>query len=91
MTGRRVLFRSTLPLDELYFALKPGSRNGGEVDYQALIDGRPQDVTRNPDGRYRLTSLPAGHFTIKAWVNSKNTWERPVDLKKGAALHVDLP
>jgi len=34
--------------------LEPGSRNGGEVDYQALIEGRPQVVTRNPDGRYRL-------------------------------------
>ncbi len=49
-----VVEHGTLPLDELYFALKPGSRNGGEVDYQALIEGRPQVVTRNPDGRYRL-------------------------------------
>jgi len=49
-----VVEHGTLPLDELYFALKPGSRNGGEVDYQALIEGRPQAATRNPDGRFRL-------------------------------------
>ena len=49
-----VVEHGTLPLDDLYFALKPGSRNRGEVDYQALLAGRPQDLMRNPDGRYRL-------------------------------------
>ncbi len=34
----------TMPLDDLYFALKPLSANKGAVDYDALIDGRPQDV-----------------------------------------------
>jgi N-methyl-L-proline demethylase len=60
-----VVEHGTLPLDELYFALKPGSRNGGEVDYPALIEGRPQAVTRNPDGRYRL-------FRIGDAVSSRN-------------------
>ena len=31
----------TAPVDELYFALKPLSKNHGEVDYQALIAGKP--------------------------------------------------
>src|SRR6185369_15504337 len=44
-----VVEHDTLPLDELYFALKPESRNGSEVDYQTLIESRPQDLTRNPD------------------------------------------
>ena len=43
-----------LPVDELYFALKPRSRNLGEVDYEALLAGRPQDVRANPDGRFVL-------------------------------------
>ena len=30
------------------------SVNLGEVDYDALIAGRPQAVVRNPDGRFRL-------------------------------------
>ncbi|MDW6024835.1 NADH:flavin oxidoreductase [Mesorhizobium sp. BAC0120] len=29
----------TLPLDELYFALKPLSKNGGAVDYERLVEG----------------------------------------------------
>jgi 2,4-dienoyl-CoA reductase-like NADH-dependent reductase (Old Yellow Enzyme family) len=49
-----VVEHGTVPLDDLYLALKEGSVNRGEVDYAALIDGRPQTVTRNPDGRYRL-------------------------------------
>jgi N-methyl-L-proline demethylase len=49
-----VVEHGTLPLDELYFALKPGSSNLGEVDYQALLAGRPQALASNPDGRYQL-------------------------------------
>jgi len=60
-----VVEHGTLPLDELYFALKPESRNGGEVDYDALIAGQPQEVARNPDGRFRL-------FRIGDAVSSRN-------------------
>jgi NADPH-dependent 2,4-dienoyl-CoA reductase/sulfur reductase-like enzyme len=49
-----VVEHGTLPLDELYFALKPGSSNRGEVDYPALLAGRPQTLVNNPDGRYQL-------------------------------------
>jgi 2,4-dienoyl-CoA reductase-like NADH-dependent reductase (Old Yellow Enzyme family)/thioredoxin reductase len=49
-----VVEHGTLPLDELYFALKEQSSNRGEVDYRALIAGRPQAVVSNPDGRFRL-------------------------------------
>jgi 2,4-dienoyl-CoA reductase-like NADH-dependent reductase (Old Yellow Enzyme family) len=49
-----VVEHGTLPLDELYFALKPGSRNLGEVDHDALIAGRPQALPRNPAGAYAL-------------------------------------
>jgi hypothetical protein len=49
-----VVEHGTLPLDELYFALKPGSSNLGEVDHPALLAGRPQALTTNPEGRYQL-------------------------------------
>ena len=49
-----VVEHGTRPLDEVYFALKPQSRNLGEVDHDALIAGQPQSVERNPDGRFRL-------------------------------------
>ncbi|TWD45972.1 2,4-dienoyl-CoA reductase-like NADH-dependent reductase (Old Yellow Enzyme family) [Agrobacterium vitis] len=49
-----VVNNGTLPLDDLYFELKPHSTNLGEVNYEDLIDGRPQAVKRNDAGRYQL-------------------------------------
>ena len=49
-----VVEHGTLPADELYHALKAGSRNHGEVDLDALLTGRPQAIDANPDGRYQL-------------------------------------
>lgn len=49
-----VVEHGTNPLDELYFALKPGSVNLGEVDHDALLAGVPQTLASNPEGRYRL-------------------------------------
>ncbi len=56
----------TMPNADLYFDLVPHSRNLGEVDYDALIAGRPQDVTRNPDGAFQL-------FRIGDAVSARNT------------------
>ena len=44
-----VVEHGTLPLDELYFALKEPSINRGEVDYRALIAGGPRSLGRNPE------------------------------------------
>jgi 2,4-dienoyl-CoA reductase-like NADH-dependent reductase (Old Yellow Enzyme family) len=49
-----VVEHGTLPLDELYFALKERSMNRGEVDHRALIAGRPQTIQVNPEGRFQL-------------------------------------
>jgi plastocyanin len=56
-----------------------------------LVLDTPYFTVSESDGRYRLTKLPAGHFVVKAWVNSKTTRERPVDLKANAVQQVDLP
>jgi plastocyanin len=47
-------------------------------------------VMTDTDGRFRLRGLPSGHYTLKAWINSKTTRERPVELKNGETLHVDF-
>ena len=39
-----VVNHGTVPLDELFFALKPLSSNGGEISHAALIEGAPQRV-----------------------------------------------
>ncbi|MBV9288835.1 MAG: NAD(P)-binding protein, partial [Hyphomicrobiales bacterium] len=60
-----VVDHGSLPVVELYFALKPGSINHGEIDHDALIANRPQAIVRNPAGRYRL-------FRIGDAVSSRN-------------------
>ncbi|MBX6321563.1 MAG: NADH:flavin oxidoreductase [Rhodospirillaceae bacterium] len=49
-----VVEHGTLPADELYFALKSGSTNRGEIDHKAFIVGAPQTLVTNPEGRYQL-------------------------------------
>ncbi|HEY2619349.1 MAG TPA: N-methylproline demethylase, partial [Acetobacteraceae bacterium] len=49
-----VVEHGTLPPTELYDALRPQSRNLGEVDHPALLAGRRQDVTRNSEGQFLL-------------------------------------
>jgi plastocyanin len=48
-------------------------------------------VLTDTDGRYRLSGLPAGRHTLKVWLDSKTTLERPVDLPAGATLRADFP
>ncbi|WP_028218746.1 NADH:flavin oxidoreductase [Paraburkholderia oxyphila] len=61
-----VVNHGTIPMDELYFALKPQSTNLGAVNYDDLIDGKPQVENRNPAGRFQL-------FRIGDAVSARNT------------------
>ena len=40
--------------DELYLELRSSSINDGEVDHTALIEGRPQSISRRPDAGFQL-------------------------------------
>ncbi|MBZ4690550.1 MAG: N-methylproline demethylase [Cereibacter sp.] len=61
-----VVNHGTRPLDDLYFELKPLSRNLGEVDYDALTEGRVQALDPNPGAAFRL-------FRIGDAVSARNT------------------
>lgn len=56
----------TLPNADLYFDLKPQSRNLGEVDHAALLSGAPQTLSHNEDGHFLL-------FRIGDAVAARNT------------------
>ena len=56
-----------------------------------LVLNTPYFVMTDTDGHFRLSGLPAGHYTLKAWIDSRTTREKPVELKNGQTLHVDLP
>jgi len=56
-----------------------------------LVLETPHFTKSDNEGSYRLGNLPAGRYTLKAWLNSTTTLERPVELKSGATLRVDFP
>jgi hypothetical protein len=56
-----------------------------------LVLSTPYFVMTDTAGRFRLDKLPLGHHTLKAWVDSRTTREKPVELREGQTLHVDLP
>ncbi|MFQ5784839.1 MAG: FAD-dependent oxidoreductase [Alphaproteobacteria bacterium] len=49
-----VIEYGTLPADDLYFALKPQATNHGEIDIDALVAGRQQEIVANAEGAFRL-------------------------------------
>ncbi|WP_028746625.1 NADH:flavin oxidoreductase [Rhizobium mesoamericanum] len=61
-----VVNHGTIPLDELYFELKPLSSNLGEISYDQLLEGEPQSVIRNTEGTFQL-------FRIGDAVAARNT------------------
>ncbi|MFC2251725.1 FAD-dependent oxidoreductase [Labrys portucalensis] len=61
-----VVNHGTIPLDDLYFELKPSSSNLGEMSYEQLIAGQPQSVVRNGEGQFQL-------FRIGDAVAARNT------------------
>ncbi|OOY23820.1 N-methylproline demethylase [Thioclava sediminum] len=61
-----VVNHGTRPLDDIYFDMREDATNQGEVDYEALIAGQPQTVTRNPCGAFQL-------FRIGDAVAARNT------------------
>jgi hypothetical protein len=56
-----------------------------------LVLNTPHFVMTEINGHFRLAGLPAGHFILKAWIDSKTTLEKPVDLKRGQTLRVEFP
>ena len=56
-----------------------------------LVLDSPYFQKTDSAGHYRIEHLPAGHFTVKAWVNETDVRDHTVDLKPGARLHLDFP
>jgi N-methyl-L-proline demethylase len=61
-----VVNHGTRPLDDLYFDLKPHSKNLGAVDYNMLINGGSQQVLKNANGTFVL-------YRIGDAVSARNT------------------
>ncbi len=56
-----------------------------------LVLETPYFTISDEKGHFRLNNLPPGKYLLKAWINSKTTWEKAVEVKKNTALRLDLP
>ena len=56
-----------------------------------LVLDTPYFVLSDTEGNYRLENLPAGPFTLKAWLNSRTTLEKRVVLPSSGTVELNLP
>jgi hypothetical protein len=56
-----------------------------------LVLDTPHFIITDAEGGFRLSGLPEGRYTLKAWVDSKTTREQVVELKRDSTLRVDFP
>lgn len=56
-----------------------------------LVLDTPHFVVTDAEGRFQLRGLPAGRYTLKAWLSSKTTLSQPVELVDGERLQVSFP
>ncbi len=55
-----------------------------------LVLDTPYFVMSDFSGNYQLLHLPAGKYLLKAWIDSKTTLQKEVQLDEGQTLHIDL-
>ncbi len=56
-----------------------------------LVLDTPRFAITDAQGNFRLAGLPAGKVTLKAWIDSRTTHARPVDLVGDGLLRADFP
>jgi plastocyanin len=56
-----------------------------------LVLDTPHFVLSDAEGKFRLSGLPSGRYKLKAWLSSRVTLERPVEVTGGSTLSMNLP
>ena len=56
-----------------------------------LVLDTPYFVLTDAEGNFRLTGVPAGTREVKAWINSKVTRTRALEIVPGTTVRVDFP
>jgi plastocyanin len=56
-----------------------------------LVLETPYFVVTDTAGRYSLRGVPPGRHVLKAWIDSRTTLSRTVELREGAVSEADFP
>jgi plastocyanin len=55
-----------------------------------LVLDSPFFTRTDTNGWYSMHDLPTGDYVLKAWLDEKHVYEKPVELKPGEVLHIDF-
>jgi len=55
-----------------------------------VVVDSPYFTTTDTEGKFTLSGVPAGKYTLKAWLGKKTIVEKAVDLKDGETLSAEL-
>ena len=55
-----------------------------------FVVNSPYFTVSKPDGTYKLENVPAGDYTLKAWVNSRLKYEQKVTVSADGSIEVNL-
>lgn len=56
-----------------------------------LVLDTPYFTRTDTNGLYQLSNLPAGDYVLKAWIDEKHVYQKPVRLDAAQRLRVDFP
>ena len=56
-----------------------------------LVLDTPHFVICDNEGNFKLSGLPAGNYKLKAWLNSRTTLEKPVNLTGSNTVKLNFP
>lgn len=56
-----------------------------------LVVDTPHFAVTDEEGRFRLEGIAPGRYTLKAWVSSRKTLEKPLVVDGDATVSVDFP
>ena len=55
-----------------------------------LVLDTPYFQKTGEDGKFQLTNIPPGKYTLKAWIDESTTLQKPVEVKDGETVKVDF-
>jgi plastocyanin len=56
-----------------------------------LVVDTPHFVLTDAAGNFRLSGMSPGRYTLKAWLNSKTTLEKPVEITSDSTVQIHFP
>ena len=61
-----------------------------EMSAYVIVTETPYFAVTNPAGEYKIASVPAGSYVLKAWHESSKPKEQKIEVREGAPVRADF-